>query len=190
MSLILPFMMRHGEQQHITENYVSVPPALTITDEAGSIWTLGFRLSDGPHGEYAFNVLKDGRETDETASRIERCNGRIRIFTANGWKWMRTVPCLPILVHAFGARFDEDKLPLRDRLVNIVILSDGGSILGGFRFQSVLGGSISKLSKALVCAPGEWLRAVVTEPDVKVMACLDGGALREIPVDFGGFVNR
>ena len=31
---ILPFMVLNGEQKHITENYVSVPPALTITDDS------------------------------------------------------------------------------------------------------------------------------------------------------------
>ena len=30
MSIILPYMVRAGAQQHITEPYVSVPPALTI----------------------------------------------------------------------------------------------------------------------------------------------------------------
>ena len=87
MPLILPFMVRQGEQTHITEPYVSVPPALTITDETGAIWTLGFRYGHAPRGEFAFNVLRNGLETGEVASRIERRRGRIRIFTAHGWKW-------------------------------------------------------------------------------------------------------
>jgi hypothetical protein len=86
MTLILPFMVRSGEQSHITEDYVSVPPALTITDETGAIWTLGFRFGAAPRGEFAFNVLRNGLETGEVASRIERYKGRIRIFTARGWK--------------------------------------------------------------------------------------------------------
>jgi len=90
MSIILPYMVRPGEQQHITESYVSVPPALTITDETGAIWTLGFRFGEAPRGEFAFNVLRNGIEIGEIASRIERRNGRIRIFTRHGWKWMRT----------------------------------------------------------------------------------------------------
>jgi hypothetical protein len=86
---VLPFMRLVGEQVHITENYVSVPPALTITDEVGAIWTLGFTVAqerDSPDGEYAFNVLRDGIDTGEIASRIERRNSKIRIFTRHGWK--------------------------------------------------------------------------------------------------------
>ena len=84
--ILLPFMRRQGEQTHITENYVSSPPALTITDETGAVWVLGFRRGEAPKGEFAFNVLRDGQDTGEMASRIERRNGRIRIFTAAGWK--------------------------------------------------------------------------------------------------------
>ena len=36
MSIILPYMVRSGEQTHVTESYVSVPPALCITDEQGA----------------------------------------------------------------------------------------------------------------------------------------------------------
>lgn len=88
----LPYMVVQGEQRHITENYVSVPPALTITDEVGAVWTLGFvtaHKDQSPEGEYAFNVLRDGVETGEIASRIERRNGKVRIFTRHGWKrWL------------------------------------------------------------------------------------------------------
>ena len=85
--MILPFMVRQGEQQHITEHYVSVPPALTITDERGDIWTLGFtNAPEAPRGEFAFDVLKNGIATGEFASRIERRNGRIRIFAPSGYK--------------------------------------------------------------------------------------------------------
>lgn len=91
MSVILPYMVRSGEQQHITESYVSVPPALTITDETGAIWTLGFRHGEGPKGEFAFNVLRNGLEIGEIASRIERRKGRIRIFTRQGWKWWHPI---------------------------------------------------------------------------------------------------
>lgn len=86
MSIILPFMIPQGEQIHVTENDVSSPPALSITDEQGAIWVLGFRNGKAPCGEFAFNVLRNGLETGETASRIERRGGRIRIFTARGWK--------------------------------------------------------------------------------------------------------
>lgn len=92
--IFMPYMRLQGEQTHITENYVSSPPALTITDERGDLWCLGF--SGAPHGsvpggEFAYNVLKNGEETGEYASRIERRRGRIRIFTQAGWKqWTGT----------------------------------------------------------------------------------------------------
>ena len=75
-----------GEQHFITDNYVSSPPALIIADETGAVWTLGFNRGEAPSGEFAFNVLRDGINTGEFASRIERRNGRIRCFTKDGWK--------------------------------------------------------------------------------------------------------
>ena len=87
--MIYPYMLPPKLQQHITESYVSSPPALTITDERGNVWALGteyLRQSDAPNGEFAFNILRNGRETGEYASRIERRGGKIRIFTRQGWK--------------------------------------------------------------------------------------------------------
>lgn len=84
-----PFMELQSEQVHITENYVSVPPALTITDAAGAVWTLGFGAApewQSPRGEFAFAVLRDGLDAGEVASRIERRNGKVRVFTRRGWK--------------------------------------------------------------------------------------------------------
>lgn len=86
MSSILTFQKWQGEQTFVTENYVSSPPALWIIDEAGGCWTLGFNKGEAPRGEFAFNVLLDGRNTGEWASRLERRNGRIRCFTHEGWK--------------------------------------------------------------------------------------------------------
>jgi hypothetical protein len=98
---MFPFMKLQGPQTHITEPYVSVPPALVIVDETGAVWTLGFQMAaptsalqqryetriEAPNGEFAFTVLRDGqRVCDEFASRIERRQGRIRIFTRSGWK--------------------------------------------------------------------------------------------------------
>lgn len=81
-------MLPQAEQKHETENYVSVPPALIITDDGNNVWTLGFsNAPDAPKGEFAFNVLKNGVNTGEWASRIERRNGRVRVFTPSGWKW-------------------------------------------------------------------------------------------------------
>jgi hypothetical protein len=82
-------MVRQGEQTHITQEYVSSPPALTLIDERGDLWCLGFTAAPHgkvPGGEFAYSVLKNGTETGEFASRIERRRGRIRIFTAEGWK--------------------------------------------------------------------------------------------------------
>ena len=87
--LWMPFMERQGEQHHVTESYISVPPALTITDERGDVWTLGFISASkwqAPDGEFAFEVLRNGIGTMEIASRIERRGGRTRIFTKDGWK--------------------------------------------------------------------------------------------------------
>lgn len=84
------YMLPQREQTHITEHYVSSPPALLIVDESNTVWTLGMTMYkhkyDAPRGEYSFPVLRNGQMTGEIASRIERCNGKIRIFTSNGWK--------------------------------------------------------------------------------------------------------
>lgn len=87
-----PWMVVEGEQAHVTESSVSVPPALHVTDERGARWTLGFRAAPGelaPAGEFAFRVLRDGLDTGEWASRIERRGGQVRIFTRHGWRrWL------------------------------------------------------------------------------------------------------
>lgn len=86
----LAYMLPRAEQTHITEDYVSSPPALYIVDETNTVWTLGMTMYQAPNvtpqGEYAFPVLKNGQPTGEIASRIERRGGRVRIFTATGWK--------------------------------------------------------------------------------------------------------
>lgn len=87
-----PWMVWQGDQQHVTENYVSIPPALRIVDQVGALWTLGFvtaHASQSPQGEFAFNVIRDGFDVGEIASRIECRNGQVRIFTRHGWKrWL------------------------------------------------------------------------------------------------------
>jgi hypothetical protein len=86
---LMPYAMPRAEQVHITESYVSVPPALTITDQENFVWTLGFQTAPrgkSPDGEFAFDVLRNGFDTGEVASRIEMRSGRIRIFTRDGWK--------------------------------------------------------------------------------------------------------
>lgn len=68
-----------------TETYVSVPPAMIITDSDGATWTLGFRYILH-HGQYAFGVLRNDIDTDEFAMRIEYTKGVVRIFGPSGWK--------------------------------------------------------------------------------------------------------
>lgn len=88
MNIVYPWMRLIGEQQHITDDYVSSPPALTIVDERGDVWVLGFtEAHEAPRGEFAFQVLRNGRSTGEVASRIERRGGRVRIFGRSGWKY-------------------------------------------------------------------------------------------------------
>lgn len=83
----MPYMKLDGEQHFETENYVSTPPALLVIEGNGIVWTLGFNRQDGPRGEFAFDVLRNGVWTGEWASRIERRMGRIRIFGIGGvWK--------------------------------------------------------------------------------------------------------
>lgn len=86
--IILPYMLPKEEQTHITENYVSSPPALIVVDSSNTVWTLAAtpNLARSPRGEYAFDVLMNGLKTGEVASRIERRGGKIRIFTSSGWR--------------------------------------------------------------------------------------------------------
>jgi hypothetical protein len=84
------FMRPQREQRYITDNDVSVPPALYVTDERNDVWTFGYDhippAAGAPRGEFAFRVVRNGADTGEFASRIERSSGRIRIFTRQGWK--------------------------------------------------------------------------------------------------------
>ena len=83
--MIHSYMLPQAQQIYETESYVSVPPALIITDEKNDVWTLGFngKLS---RGEMCFDVLRNGMPVGENANRIERRGGRIRIFGPQGWK--------------------------------------------------------------------------------------------------------
>jgi hypothetical protein len=87
MTNALAYMQRQAVQTHITEAYVSTPPALVVVDETGDVWTLGFtNAPQAPRGEFAFDVLRNGVAVGEFASRIERRGGRVRIFTPSGYK--------------------------------------------------------------------------------------------------------
>ena len=86
--MIHAYMLPPKVQQHITESYVSSPPVLMLTDERGAVWTLGMtyqRQDDAPHGEFAFNIMRNGHDTGVYGSRIERLHGKIRVFTRDGW---------------------------------------------------------------------------------------------------------
>lgn len=88
-----------GNQTFSSETYVSSPPALVVLNNAGQVFELGtkryvdpaassFRqqYSTDPRGEFAFNVIVNGVDTGEFASRIENKGGRVRIFCRDGWK--------------------------------------------------------------------------------------------------------
>lgn len=85
--IVLDFMMPQAEQSYVTESSVSVPPALIITDVSGAVWTLGFNQGSGPRGEFSFDVLRNGENTGECASRVEVLRSRVRCFTSTGWKY-------------------------------------------------------------------------------------------------------
>lgn len=74
------------ERQNKSENYVTVPPALLITDSDGAAWTLG-RMFRNPHrGEFEFSVMRNDVDTGELAKRIEYRAGVVWIFGSTGWK--------------------------------------------------------------------------------------------------------
>ena len=90
---LFPFMRRAGEQRHITESAVSIPPALTITDREGAVWTLGFDYCEAEWrtGKYEYDVVRNGRVTGAFARRIECAvdsygNRVVRIWGADGWR--------------------------------------------------------------------------------------------------------
>ena len=92
-SQVLDYRLPGYRTEYITEPYVASPPALFILDSGGNVFTLGNKYQgrrDRPKGHYAFNVLRNGLDTGEWASHIEKRNGRVRIFTRDGYKyWVR-----------------------------------------------------------------------------------------------------
>jgi len=83
---LFPFMRRLGEQTHVTEAYVSIPPALQITDAEGAIWTLGFDYDEREWraGRFEYDVVRNGRMTGEFARTIEFRAGKVIIWGADG----------------------------------------------------------------------------------------------------------
>jgi len=87
---ILDYRLPGYRKEYITEPYVASPPALFILDREGNVFTLGHKYQerrDRPKGHYAFNVLRNNVDTGEYASHIEKRNGRVRIFTGEGYKY-------------------------------------------------------------------------------------------------------
>lgn len=83
------YAFRDGEQVHITETYVTSPPAAHIDDLYGNTWILGYTCGikgRSPKGQFCYNVLRDGKETGEMASIIEINAGQVSIYTDVGWK--------------------------------------------------------------------------------------------------------
>jgi hypothetical protein len=76
--------------EYITEPYVVSPPAAYIISEDRRTFTLGFRMKelDKLKGTYLFNILVDGYDSGEYASKIEKKDHRVRILTRDeGWKY-------------------------------------------------------------------------------------------------------
>jgi hypothetical protein len=70
-------------RENPTQAYVSIPPALIITDSNGATWTLGFEYVQN-RGQFFFNVLRNDVDTGEHASNIEYRQGKIRIRCSDG----------------------------------------------------------------------------------------------------------
>jgi len=70
-------------RENATQPYVSIPPALIITDSNGATWTLGFSYVLN-RGQFFFNVLRNDVDTGELASNIEYRQGKIRIRCSDG----------------------------------------------------------------------------------------------------------
>lgn len=180
MPIILPYMIRSGAQQHVTEEYVSVPPALTITDETGAIWTLGFRTGRAPRGEFAFNVLRNGLETGKVASRIERRRGQIRIFTATGWKWLHAPAGreTPTWIYAIGVR-PVPSVPTAVVLCRHSMEPVARAIVGGPH-----GGIADFRSTPIYCTAGQWVEAMCqpSHEGISMTAVVGDAVMRVIPV--------
>jgi hypothetical protein len=74
------------ERINKSEPYTTIPPAFIITDSDGAAWTLGTEYAFH-HGEMYFNVLRNDRDVDEMACRVEyRGDGRVWIRTPLEWK--------------------------------------------------------------------------------------------------------
>jgi hypothetical protein len=100
--MFLPAYTTQGRTfEHITEPYVSSPPAAYVILDGGVTFSLGQKMKevDKLKGRYLFNVLVDSVElgtcdTGEYASFIEKKDRRVRILTRTGWKvWSERGRC-------------------------------------------------------------------------------------------------
>jgi hypothetical protein len=80
------FMRPQGPHMPITDSYVSIPPALWVRDDEGSLWTLGFDFSETEWrtGRWEYDVVRNGRKTGEFAQVIEFRQKKIIIHGAEG----------------------------------------------------------------------------------------------------------
>lgn len=72
-------------RENKTEAYVTVPPALIITDSNGATWTLG---TDWIQKGYTFfwGIYRNDVHTGEQACRLEYRQGQLRALTPMGSK--------------------------------------------------------------------------------------------------------
>ena len=186
-------MVRSGDQHFITEAYVSVPPALTIIDDTGAVWTLGFRSARtdaAPRGEFAFNVVCNGRDTGVMASRIERHRQRIRAFTRQGWQLMHSPAAdTPTRIYGVGVRQVCATMPVTAQppiAVSIWRQVHDERPIARLAFDPLRGGDMV-FSPSVICPPGQWLCATIRPvvDRVEVMAAVGTRNIRAIPI-----VNR
>lgn len=85
---LLAFMRPQGPHMPVTENYVCSPPALTVRDNDGSVFTLGFDYDEREWrtGRWEYDIVRNGEKTGEFGRIIERRQGRVRIWGADGWR--------------------------------------------------------------------------------------------------------
>jgi hypothetical protein len=179
-------MVRNEEQKYISENYVSIPPALIITDEAGAIWTLGFIVGPVSGGEFTFNVLRNGVDTGEFANRIERRKNEIWIYGDEGWKRMHVRESEPTYVYAIKAMLKVHPFKPEPIVVDIYWDDKPEMPVISFAGNAALGLVYNTLPDPIECLPNQWLDAIINPRlDVSVTAYVGGENLRAIPIRRG-----
>ncbi len=79
-------------RENRTESYVCCPPAFSIVDSDGAVFTLGFEYIEYPR-HYEFNVLRNDVSTGQFAEKIEYRNGVVRIFGRDGTRTFSRNKC-------------------------------------------------------------------------------------------------